>query len=60
MEVQDLSDQKVFKYRIVIPIHGSVRGGDVSYLSPMGKSLMLRRVGGQYPHHVSKNEKVPG
>lgn len=45
VEVQDLSDQKVFKYRIVIPIHGSVRGGDVSYLSPMGKSLMLRRVG---------------
>ncbi len=45
VEVQDLADQEVFKYRIVSPFHSNVREGDISYLSPVGKSLLLKKVG---------------
>lgn len=45
VEVQDLIDQEVYKYRIVSPFNSSVKEGDVSYLSPVGKSLLLKKVG---------------
>lgn len=45
VEVEDLADQKVFKYRIVSPFQGSVEEGDISYLSPVGKSLLSKKVG---------------
>ncbi|MBS3947958.1 MAG: GreA/GreB family elongation factor [Dethiobacter sp.] len=45
VEIQDLSDLDVFKYRIVSPFRGSIREGDVSYLSPVGKSLLFKKVG---------------
>ena len=45
VEVQDLSDQETFKYRIVSPFHSGARDGDISYLSPVGKSLLLKRIG---------------
>jgi len=45
VEVQDLSEQEVYKFRIVSPSYGSVREGDVSCLSPVGKSLLLKKVG---------------
>ena len=44
VEIQDLSNQEVFKYRIVSPFRGSIREGDISYLSPVGKSLLLKKV----------------
>jgi Transcription elongation factor len=44
VEVQDLINQEVFKYRIVSPFR-SVKEGDASYLSPVGKSLLLKKVG---------------
>lgn len=45
VEIQDLSDLEVFKYHIVSPSRGSIRERDVSYLSPVGKSLLLKKVG---------------
>lgn len=45
VEIQDLSDLEVFKYRIVSPSRGSIGERDVSYLSPVGKSLLLKKVG---------------
>lgn len=45
VEVLDLSCQEVFKYRIVNPFQSNIKEGDVSFLSPMGKSLLLKKVG---------------
>ncbi len=47
VEVEDLSEQppNIFKYRIVSPFYDSVKEGTVSYLSPVGKALLLKRVG---------------
>ncbi|GAB7389021.1 hypothetical protein BSNK01_28590 [Bacillaceae bacterium] len=45
VEIQDLDDQEVFKYRIVSPWEETLREEDVSYLSPVGKSLLLKKVG---------------
>ncbi|MBE3588777.1 MAG: GreA/GreB family elongation factor [Thermoanaerobacteraceae bacterium] len=45
VEVQDLIEQKVFKYIIVSPFHSSTREGEASYLSPVGRSLLLKKVG---------------
>jgi transcription elongation factor GreA len=45
VEIQNLSDKETHKYRIIIPFQGSMGDGDISYLSPVGKSLLLRRVG---------------
>ncbi|MGI9953240.1 GreA/GreB family elongation factor [Moorellaceae bacterium AZ2] len=47
VEVQDLSDQeqRIFKYHIVSPFYDNVNEGTVSYLSPVGKSLLLKKVG---------------
>lgn len=45
VEVIDLSNQDAFTYRIVNPYTTSVRGGSVSFLSPVGKALLLKKVG---------------
>ncbi len=45
VEIQDLSCQEVFKYRIVHPLNDQIKGGDVSYLSPIGRSLLLKKLG---------------
>lgn len=45
VEVQDLTDGKVFKYRMANPFCDSIKGEDVSCLSPVGKSLLLKKVG---------------
>lgn len=45
VELQDLANQEVFKYHIVSPLNGSVKAGDVSFLSPVGKSLLLKKAG---------------
>ncbi|MEW6624635.1 MAG: GreA/GreB family elongation factor [Bacillota bacterium] len=44
VEIQDLSNLEVFRYRIVSPFCVSMREGDVSCLSPVGKSLLLKKV----------------
>ena len=45
VEVQDLTDQEIYKYHIVNPLRDNLKPGDVSFLSPVGKSLLLNRVG---------------
>ena len=47
VEVADLNDQKVYSFRIVSPfdVMESIESNDVSYLSPVGMSLLLKKVG---------------
>ncbi|MBC7346645.1 MAG: GreA/GreB family elongation factor [Clostridia bacterium] len=45
VEIQDLSTQEVHRFRLVAPFSTSVGGGDISYISPVGKALLLKRVG---------------
>lgn len=45
VEVQDLTDQEVINYRIVNPQQLDISNGDVSCLSPVGKSLILKKIG---------------
>lgn len=44
VELQDLSLHEVFKYRITNPLHERLGEGDISCLSPVGKSLLLKKV----------------
>ncbi|NLO90279.1 MAG: GreA/GreB family elongation factor [Clostridia bacterium] len=45
VEIQSLSDMETYKYRIIPPFKGSMKNGDISYLSPVGKSLLLKKEG---------------
>lgn len=45
IEMQSLSDKEIHKYRIVAPFGDSVGDGDISCMSPVGKSSLLRKVG---------------
>ncbi|BAF58722.1 hypothetical protein PTH_0541 [Pelotomaculum thermopropionicum SI] len=45
VEIQNLSEQEVYKYFIVNPFYSEVREGHISFLSPVGKSLLLKKVG---------------
>ncbi|WP_338818854.1 Transcription elongation factor GreA [Moorella thermoacetica] len=45
VEVQELDTQEVFTFRIVHPFHDSLMERGVSYISPVGKSLLLKKVG---------------
>ncbi len=45
VELQDLSTQEVFKYHIVYPFSDNIKEEDVSFLSPVGKSLLLKKAG---------------
>ncbi len=45
VEVQDYETNDVFEFKIVPPFQGSAGNNDVSYLSPIGKSLLLKKVG---------------
>ncbi|MGI5838700.1 MAG: GreA/GreB family elongation factor [bacterium] len=43
--IEDLADQTVYKYRVVNPSHAAASEGDISYLSSVGKALLLKKVG---------------
>lgn len=45
VEIEDVSENETFKYRIVSPFRDSIKAGDISFLSPVGKALLLKRVG---------------
>ncbi|NLM46856.1 MAG: GreA/GreB family elongation factor [Firmicutes bacterium] len=45
VEIIETEADEVFKYRIVNPENVNPDAGDISYLSPMGKSLLLKKVG---------------
>lgn len=45
VEIEDIIDKESFKYRIMSPFSGDINDGDISYLSPVGKSLLLKRIG---------------
>ncbi len=44
VEVEDLENQDICHFRIVPPFHDTESDG-VSYLSPVGKTLLLKKVG---------------
>lgn len=43
-EVLDLKTKETIRYRIISP-YDNMKTGDVSFLSPIGRSLMLKEVG---------------
>ncbi|NLM51754.1 MAG: GreA/GreB family elongation factor [Firmicutes bacterium] len=45
VEIEDLADHASFTYRIVSPDQEKLSADDISYLSPVGKSLLLKKVG---------------
>lgn len=45
VEIEDIIDKESFKYRIMSPFSGDINDGDISYLSPVGKSLLLKGIG---------------
>jgi transcription elongation factor GreA len=46
VEVLDLDDQKYYQYRIIEPYHHiETHFNDVSFLSPIGKALLLKKAG---------------
>jgi transcription elongation factor GreA len=45
-EVLDLETKETISYRIVSP-YDNMKNGDVSFLSPIGKSLLLKEVGNE-------------
>ena len=42
VEVEDLTNREVISYHIVNPFQVNISRGDVSCLSPMGRSLLLK------------------
>lgn len=45
VEIQDVDYNDTLTYRIVDPAIDRVKDGEASYLSPVGKSLLLKKVG---------------
>lgn len=45
VRVEDLDNREQYTFRIVNPSEVSIGSGDVSYLSPVGQSLLAGRVG---------------
>lgn len=45
VEIQNLSNNMTYQYRLIAPYESRVKSGDISYLSPVGKSLLLKRIG---------------
>lgn len=52
VEIQDLSTQEVQRFRLVTPFSGEIGGNDVSYISPVGRALLLKRVGDEVTANV--------
>jgi len=52
--VQDLSDGETHVYRIVSPFNGKVKPerGIISYLSPIGRVLLLKKIGDEVKIHA--------
>ncbi len=45
VEVEDIESEEKYIFRIVTPFESTVEKGDISYLSPMGKSLLMKKSG---------------
>lgn len=45
VEVEDVENKESYSFRIVTPYESTAENGDISYLSPMGKSLLLKKIG---------------
>ncbi|MDN5375416.1 MAG: transcription elongation factor GreA [Thermacetogenium sp.] len=45
VEVEDTESKESYLFRIVTPYESTAENGDISYLSPVGKSLLMRKPG---------------
>lgn len=45
VEVEDLDNPELITYHLIDPLQGRVKENDVSYLSPVGKALLLKKAG---------------
>jgi transcription elongation factor GreA len=45
VEIQDIDDEQVYKYRIVNPHERDITNDYISFLSPVGMSLLLKGIG---------------
>lgn len=45
VQVVDISNAEIIEYRVADPLQGHVEDNDVSYLSPVGRGLLLKKVG---------------
>lgn len=45
VEIQDLHSGEILKFQLASPFEGKPEKGNVSYLSPIGKALMLKKTG---------------
>ncbi|MBE3555360.1 MAG: GreA/GreB family elongation factor [Thermicanus sp.] len=52
VELQDLSTLEVHRFRLVTPFSSDTEGDDVSCISPVGKALLLKRVGDEVTVHA--------
>jgi len=52
VEVENLDTGEISRFRIVSPFDIDVESGDISYLSPMGRSLLLKRTGDEVTVHA--------
>ena len=44
VEVEELAEHKIYRFRLVNPFNENIGIDDVSFLSPVGNSLMLKRI----------------
>lgn len=45
VDVEDTESRETYRFRIVTPFESTVENGDISYLSPVGKSLLMKKPG---------------
>ncbi len=45
VEVENLDEQVNCRYRLVCPFQGDIECNDISFLSPVGKGLLLKKIG---------------
>ncbi|AUS96672.1 hypothetical protein CDQ84_18580 [Clostridium thermosuccinogenes] len=67
VEIHDVDENEVFRYKLVTPYERDIANGHISFLSPMGKSLLLKKKGedvsvktpsGIYRYRIKKIEVV--
>lgn len=42
--VEDLDEHQIYEFHIISPLENRTRSNDVSYISPVGKALLLKQI----------------
>lgn len=43
--VEDLDEHQIYEFHIISPLENRTKSNDVSYISPVGKALLLKQIG---------------